>query len=297
MAEEVQNPWLNISWDNPFADGDKGYPVMRGKFKFGSVDYVNHINRNDEKKKKEEKGRPVELTFKDCLPEPYYGDKNSDVYLLNMNPGEPDYVFCQKNDKQGDYLRYCQAMMNHQPMAPGLLFDKERETIVYDPDKNNKVIDSIFDNKQNKLFKDKEERKKYPLRPHAGDVWQREAWRALRDILKRDPRLFIIEYFPYHSTGGFSFPKDLPSNAYRNYLIRRAIETKKLIVIMRQAKKWYGIKEDNNLGKDLENYPNKITLSCKGRIWLTPGNFVIPTRSENEPEWVCKSKEDVIGKF
>ena len=46
MAEEVQNPWLNISWDNTIADCDKGYPVMRGKFKFGSVDYVNHINRN-----------------------------------------------------------------------------------------------------------------------------------------------------------------------------------------------------------------------------------------------------------
>jgi hypothetical protein len=296
MENYVPNPWLNISWDNPFADGDRDYSVMRGKFKFGSVDYVNHINRNDVIKKKIETGRPVELTFKDCLPEPYYGDINSDVYLLNMNPGEPDYVFCQKNDKQGDYLKYCQAMLNHQPMAPGLLFDKERETIVYDPDKYNKVIDDIFDNKQNMLFKNLDERKKYPLRPHAGDVWQREAWRALRDILKRDPRLFIIEYFPYHSTGGFSFPKDLPSNAYRNYLIRRAIKTKKLIVIMRQARKWYDIK-DNNLGKDLENYPNKITLSCKGRIWLTPGNFVIPKRNGNEPDWVCKSIQDVIDKF
>ena len=287
MENYVPNPWLNISWDNPFADGDRDYSVMRGKFKFGSVDYVNHINRNDVIKKKIETGRPVELTFKDCLPEPYYGDINSDVYLLNMNPGEPDYVFCQKNDKQGDYLKYCQAMLNHQPMAPGLLFDKEKETIIYGPNKYNKVIDGIFDNKQNKLFKDKEERQNYPLRPHAGDVWQREAWRALRDILKRDPRLFIIEYFPYHSTGGFSFPKDLPSNAYRNYLIRRAIKTKKLIVIMRQARKWYDI-NDNNLGKDLENYPNKVTLSCTGRIWLTPGNLVIPSNL---------TLDDVLKKF
>jgi len=296
MAKKVQNPWLNILWNTPFADGDRDYPVMRGKFKFGSAPYVAHINRNDAKIRQTKKGRPVELTFNDCLPEPFFGDINSDVYLLNMNPGEPDYVFCQKNDKQGDYLKYCQAMMNHQPMAPGLLFDNKNNTIVYDPYKYNKVIDGIFDNKQNKLFKNKNVRLKYPLRPHAGDVWQREAWKALRDNLKRDPRLFIIEYFPYHSTGGFSFPKDLPSNAYRNYLIRRAIETKKLIVIMRQAKKWYDIKEDN-LGKDLENYPNKITLSCTGRIWLTPGNFVIPTRRGNEPDWVCKSIQDVINKF
>lgn len=65
---------------------------------------------------------------------------------------------------------------------------------------------------------------------------------------------------------------------------------------MRQAKKWYDIKEDN-LGKDLENYANKITLSCTGRIWLTPGNFVIPKRNGNEPAWVCKSIQDVINKF
>ena len=287
MKKVVQNPWLNISWNNTIADCDKDFPVLRGKYKFGSAAYVAYINRNDAKIRQTGKGRPVELTFKNCLPEPYFGDINSDVYLLNMNPGEPDYVFCQKNDKQGDYLKYCQAMLNHQPMAPGLLFDKEKETIIYGPNKYYKVIDGIFDNKQNKLFKDKEERKNYPLRPHAGDVWQREAWRALRDILKRDPKLFIIEYFPYHSTGGFSFPKDLPSNAYRNYLIRRAIKTKKLIVIMRQARKWYDI-NDNNLGKDLENYPNKVTLSCTGRIWLTPGNFVIPSNL---------TLDDVLKKF
>lgn len=56
---------------------------------------------------------------------------------------------------------------------------------------------------------------------------------------------------------------------------------------MRQAKKWYCIKEDN-LGKDLENYPNKVTLSCTGRIWLTPGNFVIPSNL---------TLEDVLKKF
>ena len=70
----------------------------------------------------------------------------------------------------------------------------------------------------------------------------------------------------------------------------------KLIVIMRQAKMWYSIK-DGNLGAALAAYPNKITLSCKGRIWLTPGNFVIPKRNGNEPGWVCKSIQDVIDKF
>ena len=283
------NPWLNISWSNTIADCDRGCPVLRGKYKFGSVDYVNYINRNDAVKK--QKGeKPVELTFKDCLPEPFYGDIDSNVYLLNMNPGEPDYAFCEQNDKQGLYINYCKSMLNHQPQKPGLLFDKVNKTIVYNPAKYNEVMDGIFDNHQNKLFKmDKD---KFPLRPHAGDVWQREAWKSLRDSLGRDPRVFIIEYFPYHSTSGFSFPKEneLPSNVYRNYLIREAMKSEKLIIIMRQAKKWYDLKDDNddNLGKDLEIYPNKVTLSCTGRIWLTTNNFVLPAHL---------SKTDVLNMF
>lgn len=208
-----------------------------------------------------------------------------------MNPGEPDYAFCKKNDKQGLYENYCKSMLNHQPQKPGLLFDKANKTIVYDPAKYNKIIDGIFDNHQNKLFKmDKDQ---FPLRPHAGDVWQREAWRSIRESLGRDPRVFIIEYFPYHSTSGFSFPKEteLPSNAYRNYLIRKAMgsamDSGKLIIIMRQENKWYDIKDDN-LGDNLRNYPNKVTLSCTGRIWLTTNNFVLPAHL---------TKDDVLNMF
>ena len=277
------NPWLNISWSNTIADCDRGCPVLRERYKFGSVDYVNYINRNDAVNKK-----PVGLSFSDCLPEPFYGDVESNVYLLNMNPGEPDYAFCQQNDKQGMYETFCKSMLAHQPQKPGLLYDKDKKTIVYDPAKYNEVMDGIFDNHQNKLFKMNKD--KFPLRPHAGDVWQREAWRNLRESLGgRDPRLFIIEYFPYHSTSGFPFPKEneLPSNAYRNYLIRKAMDSGRLIIIMRQARKWYDIK-DENIGKDLEKYPNKVTFSCTGRIWLTPNNFVLPAHL---------TKDDVLKMF
>ena len=284
-----QNPWLNISWNNTIADCDKQHLVLRGKYLFGSDDYVNYVNRNDKEKNNQP---PVELTFKDCLPEPFFGDINSEVYLLNMNPGKPDLDFCKSNDKFGEYEKYCQAMLKHMPLDPGLLYDNG--TIIYDSPKYKSILDGIFNNKQVDLFK--KNRGQFPIRPHAGDVWQREAWKKLRDSLNRDPKLFIIEYFPYHSTSGFSFPKDLPSNVYRNHLVRQAMNAKKLIVIMRQAKMWYNITDDN-LGNDLANYPNKITLSCKGRIWLTPGNFVIPPRKGNEPAWVCKSVNDILNKF
>lgn len=56
---------------------------------------------------------------------------------------------------------------------------------------------------------------------------------------------------------------------------------------MRQASKWYDI-EDGGLGKDLKDYSNKATLSCTGRIWLTPGNFILPD---------LLTKDDVLKMF
>ena len=279
----MNNPWLNISWNNTIADCDKDYLVQVGKkeFKFGSKVYVDYINRNDAKIKQTGKGKPVELTFNNCLPEPFYGDINSDVYLLNMNPGEPDYDFCKKNDKSSEYEKACQGMLNHQPKDPGLLYDKTKGTIVYDPINYNNIINGIFANKQNDLFK--KQRDSFSVRPHAGAVWQREAWKQLRGILGRDPKLFIIEYFPYHSTSGFSFPSWLPSYEYRNDLIMQAINAGKLIIIMRNEKAWY-----KSIGKALETYPNKVLLKNRRKIWLTPGNLLVPPG---------KSLNDVLSKF
>jgi hypothetical protein len=205
-----------------------------------------------------------------------------------MNPGEPDKEFIEKNDNQNDYVNNCIAMLKHDMTylnKPGLLYDSMNQTIFYDPNKYNLILKDIFDNNRIKEFKEKKEN--FPIRPHVGDVWQWEMWKQLRETIGRNPKVFSIEYFPYHSTGGFSFPKDLPSNAYRNYLIREAMNAGKLIVIMRQAKMWYSIK-DGNLGADLAAYPNKVTLSCTGRIWLTPGNFVIPSNL---------TLDDVLKKF
>ena len=68
---EVDNPWLNISWQNTIADCDKEYIIA----KYGGVSEY------------EERYRKAELKLS-CLPEPYSGNKDSKVYCLNMNPGE-----------------------------------------------------------------------------------------------------------------------------------------------------------------------------------------------------------------
>ena len=303
MAEEVQNPWLNISWDNPFADEDWDSPVKLGKqeFQFGSEEYIKAVNASDEDNIKKNK-KIVGLRF-DCLPEPFYGDPESQVYLLGMNPGEPDPDFIKDNDYQRKYEDNCKAMLRHDLSyldKPGLLYDSNNHTIIYDPDKYNKIINDVFDNNRIKEFRDKKEN--FPIRPHVGDVWQWEMWKQLREKIGHTPKVFSIEYFPYHSTSGFAFPTDLPSYKYRNQLIHNAMEEGKLFIIMRNEKMWYDIKFEGKW-KSLKDYPNKVFLRNKQRIWLTSGNFVkeIPETNSDvaayEEGWVCKSIEDIIKKF
>ena len=49
----------------------------------------------------------------------------------------------------------------------------------------------------------------------------------------------------------------------------------------------------------LKDYPNKIFLRNKQRIWLTPGNFVweVPEERISMPNWVCQSIKEIIEKF
>ena len=61
MTELVENPWLNISWENSIAEIDKEYLTKFSCFK--------KIQKN-------------------TLPEPYTGDVRSNVYCLNLNPGD-----------------------------------------------------------------------------------------------------------------------------------------------------------------------------------------------------------------
>ena len=297
----MNNPWLNISWKNTIADCDKECLVQVGKkeFYFGSKEYVDYINRNDAKIKQTGKGKPVDLTFDKCLPEPFYGDPNSQVYLLGMNPGEPDKEFIEKNDNQNDYVNNCIAMLKHDMTylnKPGLLYDSMNQTIFYDPNKYNLILKDIFDNNRIKEFKEKKEN--FPIRPHVGDVWQWEMWKQLREKNKCNPRVFSIEYFPYHSTSGFAFPTYLPSYEYRNKHNQKAMDDHKLIIIMRNEEMWYDIKFKGQWSS-LKDYPNKVFLRNKQRIWLTTGNFVweIPEERILMPNWACQSVNEIIEKF
>lgn len=165
-----------------------------------------------------------------CLPEPFSGDITSRVYCLNMNPGEPDSRFNQ--DKNFEKLTQLNLAHNWK----GLFW-----------------TDSIK-NKNGDI--------------HAGVDWLNKKMARLVNDLNHPPKLFFIDFFPYHSAHGFSFPTDLPSNDYRNYLVKKAMEEGKIIIVMRQKKRWV------KAIKDLETYSRLITLKCPAGGWLSNNNFL-----------------------
>ena len=165
-----------------------------------------------------------------CLPEPFSGDINSKVYCLNMNPGEPDHVF------DGD---------------PGF----------------EKLTQENLAHNWNGLFWT--DRIKIGNHIHDGVNWiNKKKARLVKDLGGRTPNLFFIDFFPYHSAHGFSFPTDLPSNDYRNYLVNKAMKEGKIIIVMRQKKRWY------DAIKNLATYPRLITLKCPAGGWLSEDNFI-----------------------
>jgi hypothetical protein len=197
------NPWLNISWNKTIADCDRSY------FEHNQVSN--------------------QVSF-DCLPEPYSGNINSNVYCLNANPGPIDDAF--KNDSTFEYLT--QQTLNHQ--LPGTMWDKKYW--------GNKV--------------------------HPGTTWlYKHTAKLRRDCNKGDilPNLCFIDYFPYHSDHIFNFPKDLPSNKYRNYLITKAIQENKYIILFRQKKTW--LEEI----VELKKYPNLFELRSNQNVSISSTNI------------------------
>ncbi len=264
----ASNPWLNISWSNTIADCDKNYPIqIRGNkiVPFGSSQYVKYINRNDRNDPNLKKH--IDLSF-NYFPEPFWGDVNSNVYCLNMNPGELDLDFIQANDGNGVLEKYNQDVLSHRFRDDGCIFETGKP--IYD---NLKLRDQILDNYFNTPQKQRPIVTSVNPRPHVGNFWHREMWSSLRQQLGRDPKIFFIEYFPYHSNRGFKFPDYLPSYEYRNWLIEEAMNAGKVIIIMRKENEWYNI-TDNNIGYRLRTYPNKLLLKNRQRVWLSQGNLV-----------------------
>lgn len=201
MTELVENPWLNISWENSIADIDKEYLT-----KFS---YFEKIQTN-------------------TLPEPYTGDVRSNVYCLNLNPS--DACVCNDSEPQikKRFEEYTQKTLRHE--------------INY-----------------NMWFR---------LKEAAGYTWWQQKTKELREYKKgQNPRMFVIEYFPYHLVKRFRFPRELPSYEYSNQLIRQAMAENKYIVIMIHRKEWL------QRISGLEEYERLAYLNSPLNPCLTKKNF------------------------
>lgn len=201
MIELIENPWLNISWENGIAEIDKEYLT-----KFSCFEKIQ----------------------KNTLPEPYTGDVRSNVYCLNLNLG--DACVCDDSEPQlkKRFEEYTQKTLRHE--------------INY-----------------NMWFR---------LKDTAGYDWWQQKTKELREYKKgQDPRMFVIEYFPYHTVKGTYFPRKLPSYEYSNQLIRQAMAENKYIVIMRHRKEWL------QRISGLEEYERLAYLNSPENPCLTKNNF------------------------
>lgn len=172
------------------------------------------------------------LQIQGTLPEPYSGDIRSNVVCLNGNPGNMD-TNC---DNPNVFLNETQNTLSH-----------STDHFIW--------LSNILGNTN-----------------HSGCGWWKRMTKMLRMVLDNDmPKLFVLEFFPYHSKKMFNFPV-LPSDSYRNFLLDKAIEEEKLIVIMRAESRWYSIKE-YGLGTRLKEYKNLIVLRNPRRVYLTKNNM------------------------
>ena len=215
---EVNNPWLNISWDKCIAD----------------IDYDFLCENN------------IDAVFDMTLPEPYTGSPSAVVYCLGMNPGEKDCAFESIGANKQLLLEYTKKNLSH----------------------------SIKDNMW------------YDLHDHAGYCWWRKRTSKLRKELNRNPFFFNIEFYPYHSKRGFNFPSKLPSYAYSDALIKKAMKDEKFILILRHKTRWL------NRIENLKEYPKLFYIDSK-----YASNLVI------DKEHICKGYnckfeiDDIIAKF
>jgi len=216
----MQNPWSEISTKSKILPSDK--PLIKEfnlRYRFSSKYQIQDK----------------------LFPEPFIGDPQAGVYLLNLNPG---------------YKKNCDetwhAKKNFQEAAISNL----------------------------KHSKPKSQYPFYFLDPRFAEspaaIWWKCRMRHLiEDVgLERIARgIFCIELFPYHTASYKRFPIRIsrnglvPSSDYGTELVRRAIKERKLIVAMRATTQWC------EFVKELRSYDRLISLKNPRSVYLTPGNM------------------------
>lgn len=195
--------------------------------------------------------------FKDLqlnlFPEPYIGNPKAQIYLLNGNPGfhKEDEFFVGKKYFQDAIKDTLEHKYQNQNCGDFLYLDND--------------LDNSFKN-------------------HPGYIWWTGHLRKLKEEIRPCPKVFNIEFFPYHSKTLDNLKKHFkspywPSFEYTRSLVLKAIEEEKIIVVMRLKKYWYGAVPG------LEGYKNVIELKNPQSVYITKKNVQFGV----EAEALCKA--------
>jgi len=143
------------------------------------------------------KGRDTEVRF-ELLPEPFVGNPKAPIWLLNLNPGFSEGEIALESSVENDKERNLRL---------------EHEEFWY-------LHPSM-------------------AKSPGGEYWQNKLRRLMSDVSaqKLSRSLFVVEYFPYHSTR-YAEIKILPSQKFTKSLVKWGVEQKKEIVVLRSLRRW-----------------------------------------------------------
>ncbi len=193
------------------------------------------------------------------FPEPYIGHPDAPIYLLNGNPG------FHENDE-----RFIHDVVFR---------DAIKKTLTHDYINHPECGDFLY---LNEKLKDKEFNN--GIMTHPGYKWWTDHLGKLNEIIKPCPKVFNIEFFPYHSRTLDNLKKYFkspywPSFDYTRSLVLKAIKEEKIIVVMRLKKYWYGAVPG------LKEYKNVIELKNPQSVYITEKNVQFGV----EAEALCKA--------
>lgn len=212
----VPNPWLNLTIGNPFV-ASCDFPVINSRL-----------------------SRIAGRVHLDLYPEPFMGDPDAEVYLLNGNPGYSDTDNC---------FAYPSSAMSR---MLDVYSHKNRDFLWND---SSSPVQTLCPKSGRTII-------------HPGHGYWQKRLNQLTQQLKHNPRLFVLELYPYHSEKFYSFMrKPLPSFAYTKDLVNDAMTQNKIIIFLRHQKDW------ENVIPGLKAYPHVYTLNSGRNISLTPGNM------------------------
>ncbi len=192
------------------------------------------------------------------IPEPFAGHPEAPIYLLNLNPGTDTY----EGIRDLGELEHIRERLNTH-----ILWN----LVLYSDGARHRSLSNL-----NYKLEEFKEYPFYPLDPHykylPPFVWWYGKLKYIINEVKKDKALgnndlmksieiisrsiFNIDIFPYHSRG---FPdcanRELfPSQKFGIYLVKKAIEDKKIIIIMQGARLW------TKRVEGLEDYSNAFTF-------------------------------------